>query len=332
MLLEEPGQYVLECEWLNGLFTWTDTVQWAPAAGHTLTVVWTEPDCFGEEGVLGWTADAGLTVALGGFEFPGSVQNVPQYAGEVELMTLDTASGCTVGHGFSLPQPGPLNLYLEYDPSPCHDVPAQAFAAGYGGTPDYLVNWNGANPAALPEGEVLLTLTDAQGCQLDSTLLVEIPDSLFAAVTVVNEDLGGDGAIILSPQGGTLPYDIMWNTGLQGDSILEGLGTGFYSWILSDGNGCLSFGLQTIINVGIEGPMAPSAWSMVVSPDGIELMPAPTSKGPVSVLVFDPSARLVFQAGWNPSETPVLSWARIPRHGILVVLDESGRPALRQQY
>lgn len=332
MLLEEEGQYVLHCAWLNGLFSWTDTVQWAPAVGHSLTVEWTEPDCFGEEGALGWSADAGLTVSFGGFNFPGTVQNVPQLAGQVELLTLDTLSGCSVSHGFSLPEPGPLNLFLEYEPAPCHDVPAQAFAAGYGGTPDYLVNWNGANPGALPEGEVTLTLTDAHGCQLDSTLIVEIPDSLFAAVTVVNEDVGGDGEIILDPQGGTSPYSIVWNTGLEGDSVLTGLGPGFYSWILSDANGCLSFGLQTILNVGLGDSIEFSSWSMFVSQSGIEMHPGSTADGAFTALVFDTAARQVFQSEWRLPGPFVLGWTDTPRHGIIVVLDGSGRPVLKQQY
>ena len=48
-------------------------------------------------------------------------------------------------------------------------------------------------------------MTDAQGCTLDSTLEVVIPDTLEFETLVTQEDVGNDASIALDIFGGTPP-------------------------------------------------------------------------------------------------------------------------------
>ena len=126
----------------------------------------------------------------------------------------------------------------------------------------------------LTEGEVVLTLTDAHGCTLDSAFSVAYPAPLVAEVLVVNEDAGGDGAISLSVSGGSVPYDFLWNTGASGDSVLTGLGVGLYSWVITDANGCLLLGIQDIINMDVAEWNGQAGWSAVREEAGLRLLGA----------------------------------------------------------
>lgn len=282
---------------------------------------------------MGWVADSALTVELGGTAFPSLVQNLEQWAGPLELLTVNPSNGCVQSHEFVLPQPPPLNLYIEYEPALCSDDLAVAYAVGYGGTPGYLVNWNGLDPNDLPAGEVSITLNDAQGCVVDSTWVVEIPEVLAFEVTVVDEDAGNDGAIVVEVTGGSPPYEILWNTGLVGEFMLEGLSTGIYSWVISDANGCNVLGLQDIINVGIDALGSDMQWSLERTSAGLRLLaPGVPSEGKLHL--FDGMGRQVLS---TPLECGaqghhLLPWSSIPARGFVLLLDGGGAPLLRAPY
>lgn len=247
--LDGPGTYVLECRWLGGLYVWTDTLTWNPFPPHALTVEWTEPHCHGDPGSLGWVADSGLAVVYDQGLFNAIEQGIQAPAGDLMLQTVDEQSGCEEMHMFSLNEPEPLAVHLEYSPAPCHDDVAQVSAIGFGGTPAYLLDWYNADPSNLPEGEVPFMLQDANGCTLDSSLLVIVPDPMGCEVTVMDEEDGDDGAIILDLSGGTMPYEVLWNDGVTGDTARMDLAAGLYSWVVQDANGCLLLGVEQIVNL-----------------------------------------------------------------------------------
>lgn len=331
-LLASSGNYVVECEWLGGLFSWSDTLVWTIAAPHVVTLEWTEPACHGEPGILGWVTDSELTVWLEGEEFAPFEQDLAQVGGWFELETHSGQSGCVQAHSFFLPQPPELNLYLEYTHPDCHEDPAVAYAVGYGGTPGYLVNWNGLDPNDLPAGEVLISLTDAQGCTLDSSFTVVIPDALGFGLTVVDEDVGNDGAIVLDIFGGSPPYDILWNTGLQGEWMLEGLSTGLYSWVISDAQGCVLLGLQEIVNMDVEGLDGLEWSSMEWTEQGWLLTASGQAGEGMEIHVLDLSGRLVLKAPVVAEGSTLLPKADIPAHGIVLLLDEGGIVLGRTRY
>ena len=99
----EAGTYVVECEWMGGLFLWTDTVTWEIPATHGLTVEWTEPDCHGEPGLLGWLADGDLEVEHAGMLWDTLVTNVASSAGDAVFITTSVETGARNPMSFPCP-------------------------------------------------------------------------------------------------------------------------------------------------------------------------------------------------------------------------------------
>ena len=332
VLLPAPGQYVLECEWLGGLFTWTDVVSWTEPLPHNLTVEWTAPLCAGEPGQLGWVADSSFVVLFGG---TGEVQwsdvetDVAATAGAWSFTTLDPSTGCAEPHPYVLPEPPALGVFIEYESAACHADVASAVATGFGGTPTYLVNWNGSDPTDLPAGPVMVTLSDAAGCTLDSTWVVDIPAPLEFEVTVTPEDAGDDGAISLQITGGTPPYDVLWNEGSQGDTALTDLAQGLYSWVIEDANGCLSLGLQEVWNMSVQW-LDPGSlrWGIQGGAGWMEL-PGP---GLVRIELWSLDGRRVAEDWIQGPGRSVWGEGQLPSHGVIRVLDVEGTPLLRQVY
>ena len=329
--LVEAGPHVVECEWMGGLFTWTDSIEWVLPEPHGLTVEWTEPECHGEPGILGWVADDGLIVDHAGLTWDAVVTNLGSEAGEVIFLTTSPETGCVESHEFILPEPPELGIYLEYSPALCHDDVAQVLASGYGGTPGYLVNWSGVDPSDLPPGEVEFTLTDGNGCTLDSSLLVVIPAPLTIEVVVFHEDAGEDGSLSLLIEGGTPPYNVLWNDGTQGDTVLTNLGQGVYSWVVEDANGCLLLGLQDIINVGSSlGPHSPQRWSLDMTGTGWALSGEPADGDRVEVLSL--SGQLVWSEPMSTGQVIGSENLSLPPHGVVRVLDAEGRLVFGSAY
>ena len=175
----------------------------------------------------------------------------------------------------------------------------------------------------------MVTLSDAAGCALDSTWVVDIPAPLEFEVTVTPEDAGDDGAISLQITGGTPPYDVLWNEGSQGDTALTNLAQGLYSWVIEDANGCLSLGLQEVWNVSVPGSdPGPLRWGIHGGAGWMEL-PGP---GLVRIELWSLDGRRVAEEWVQGPGRRVWGEGQLPSHGVIRVLDEKGAPLLRQVY
>ena len=328
--LTESETVVLSCQWMGGLFEWSDTLVWAAEAPHELTVGWTEPDCAGELGNLTWQTDSTHVAAFLGFELTSNGM-AETYGGVASLTTINTENGCEQVHDFHLAEPPPLGLYILYEPPLCHDDVAEASASGFGGTPAYLINWYGVNPSIMPEGSVPLTLTDANGCALDSSILVAYPEPLSAEVIVVHEDDGGDASISLELSGGTLPYGILWNDGTSGEFTLNNLSAGLYSWVVEDGNGCLMLGLQSLVNLSHE-TLNQGQWSWAVHAEGATLMFNGSMSPNLLCEIFGLDGRLQVSKKLNGSGPWEFEQGRWPEHGFIRLTRPSGEVLMRRLY
>jgi len=329
--LTASGMYVVECEWMGGLFVWTDSIEWVLPGPHGFTVEWTEPACHGEDGTLGWVADEGLSVEFEGEIWGPVVTNLSNAAGETAFITVDEETGCAENHGFVLSEPEPLGVFMEYFPALCYEDAAQVQVSGFGGTPGYVVNWSGVDPSDLPEGQVDFTLTDVNGCVLDSSIEVVIPAPLAIEVEVVHEDQGNDGSLVLDISGGTAPYSILWNDGTEGDTALTGLGQGVYSWLVEDANGCLLLGLQDIINVDVvyedDGT---ELWYLEALDEGWRLVGAPREGDRMEV--YSLSGKRVWHSRLAPGRPAELVGPSLTPHGIVRVVGPDGRQLFSRIY
>lgn len=323
--LTESGTFVLTCQWMGGLFEWTDTLEWAMEEPHLLSVGWTEPNCSGELGNLTWQVDSGFVVTFMGNDWPSASGGIQAPGGEAMITTTNGASGCAENHVVILSEPPALGLYIIYEPASCYGDVAFASATGYGGNPAYLVNWFDVNPSALPEGDVPLTLTDDNGCVIDSSIAVTYPTPIEVLVSVVNEDNGFDGSISLELEGGIPPYDVLWNDGTSGELELTDLTTGLYSWVIEDANGCLSLGLQSLINLSLVEIDEQGHWSWSLTSEMRVLSAKAPSDGAFKFEAFGLDGRLERSENLEGLGPWPFDQGGLPPHGFIRLTGASGR-------
>ncbi|WP_254448882.1 putative Ig domain-containing protein [Spirosoma rhododendri] len=181
-----------------------------------------------------WTPTANSTNAIGGLA-----------AGTYSLIVTDS-QGCTATQGYTITQPaavvggtgvvtnvscfGGSNGSINLTPS--------------GGTAPYSFNWGGGiiteDRAGLVAGTYSVVITDANGCQVTRTFTITQPASAVSGTSVVTNiacNGASNGAINLTPGGGTAPYTFNWGGGITTEDR-SGLVAGTYSVIITDANGC----------------------------------------------------------------------------------------------
>jgi hypothetical protein len=118
-----------------------------------------------------------------------------------------------------------------------------------GGQIPYTYLWsNGATTqdlTGLAAGTYTVTVTDGRSCtQVSSAFEVTqplVPFTVDGTPSEVSCYGGNDGAITLTPAGGTMPYGFLWSNGATTQDI-SGLTSGMYYVTVSDVYNCLATG------------------------------------------------------------------------------------------
>ena len=140
----------------------------------------------------------------------------------------------------------------------------------------------------LSAGNYTVTIIDGDTCNSTISVTVSAPTAVSGTSNVTNENLGGDGAINLTPTGGTPGYAFAW-TGPNGFTAttqdLTGLNDGSYSVTITDANGCTT----TINNIVV----APSTIGIdELNGSTFVVFPNPTN-GIVNIVLTNPTGEEV---------------------------------------
>ncbi|GMN04636.1 hypothetical protein MTsPCn5_00240 [Croceitalea sp. MTPC5] len=137
-----------------------------------------------------------------------------------------------------------------------------------GGTPPYSYALDGGafqtlnSFSSLLPRDYTITVRDANACEFDTTASVTEPDAISVVLdglTNVSVNGGTDGAIAISIQGGTAPYDISWSGPGAFSQVTEdisGLAAGTYTLQIrdarhtTDASGCFYLENFTVIEPG----------------------------------------------------------------------------------
>ena len=142
------------------------------------------------------------------------------------------------------------------------------FVIASGGTQPYSFIWDngfiGDSITNLIPGNYGLTITDANGCFILDSVIINQPTVLNTSITNssgVNCFGGNNGYAIATGSGGTPPYTYLWDNGQTGN-VSTNLYAGTYNVTVNDANNCssttnaiittptgLTFGMPTISNV-----------------------------------------------------------------------------------
>jgi gliding motility-associated-like protein len=117
-----------------------------------------------------------------------------------------------------------------------------------GGTAPYTYQWmpgnlSGASQSGLAAGTYTVTVTDANLCTGDTTLVITSPAQIQVnTLNVTGTDCGSSsGAIEISVSGGSGNYSYAWNPNAGSSASIQNLAGGNYSVVVTDlANGCTS--------------------------------------------------------------------------------------------
>ena len=165
-------------------------------------------------------------------------------------VTLTDANGCTASAEVKPLDPSPLTISVYHTDVSCNagnDAYAQVTANG--GTPGYYYSWsnggavNDSINTNLTAGAYSVTVTDNNGCSIDTSITINEPDALSVSVINYNDETCGNanGTITVSGSGGSSPYSYLWdnNAGNATDSSINNLvGNVTYYVTITDNNGC----------------------------------------------------------------------------------------------
>ncbi|MCP4438711.1 MAG: T9SS type B sorting domain-containing protein [Aureispira sp.] len=209
----------------------------------------------GTDGEITVQADAGAGVApyqytLDGVNFNSTGLFSSLSANNYTVTVRDT-NGCTITVPVSIIEPAAINIALDAQTvASCGVCDATANITASGGAGGFTYQWPSGetteDATGLCSGNNIVTVTDANTCTATLTINIGNSGALNVNSTITqaiscNGDC--DGAINITPLGGTAPYIYSWSTG-ETTASLTGLCANTYVATVSDNAGC--FVVETI--------------------------------------------------------------------------------------
>ncbi len=146
----------------------------------------------------------------------------------VTIKDYSSANGFTapVVLTFTITQPDPLIVNIDYNPILCKGQTTAVNVAGFGGTGII----SGTGMFNLNAGTYTYNITDASGCNASSTFVITEPTQLVTSSTATTVACnGGNSTVTINANGGTAPYNGTGNYNVN---------AGNYSYNVTDANGC----------------------------------------------------------------------------------------------
>ncbi|MBK9015108.1 MAG: T9SS type A sorting domain-containing protein [Saprospiraceae bacterium] len=190
--------------------------------------------------------------------------------------------------------------------------------------PPFTFLWsNGAatqTVTGLAGGTYDVSATDANGCEVVSTVIIEEPLQFNANATATDQTAynANDGTASATPTDGTAPYSFLWENGETTETI-GGLAPGDYSVVVTDANGCESEQTVTVnpFNCGLSA-------NIIVS----NISCSGASNGQATISLVGGTAPFTYN--WSNGETTATITDLPAGTYIATATDESGCPAIAE--
>ncbi|MFH1320940.1 MAG: T9SS type A sorting domain-containing protein, partial [Bacteroidota bacterium] len=249
--------------------TYTVTVTGSDSCASTQSIVLTEPPAL----ILSITVDSNVscngfcdgiaTVLVSGGTPPYTylwddgqpIATAMGLCSGTYYVNITDSAGCIAVDSATITEPLPLNIVITGTTlSTCFNPNGEACISVTGGTPPYTYVWD--DPAMqtdscaimLIAGEYHLTVTDANGCIVIDTIIInDIPGPAIDSISTADITCFGacDGSATLTASGGTAPFTYIWKN-FSGDTIgvgsdsISGLCEGTYIATVIDSNSCFT--------------------------------------------------------------------------------------------
>lgn len=212
-----------------------------------LTTFFTPPTCHGaSDGSAIVTATGGTPNYTFQWQHGSQTSVLNNIAAGQYFVTVADANGCTDTTSVIVTQPDPLAFTnITINPTACNGGgDGSIFINVSGGTQGYSYNWspipsNQPFLQNIPAGDYSVTVTDVNGCTLDTMLTVTEPQALgFTSVNISPISCFGynDGTISVIPNDSTVSY--FWLPSGQGTATVTNLSPGNHTVLITNANGC----------------------------------------------------------------------------------------------
>lgn len=170
--------------------------------------------------------------------------NVPE--GNYQLVVVD-ANGCAaVSLLYEVTGPELMQVNANVVAPLCEGVENGSIEVSIvgGGTAPFQYSWSTDESSSslynLPSGTYTLTITDANGCEVDTSFVLPENQPIHVSYTVVQPACHNSktGQICLNLSGGMGPYTVQWSTGAV-SSCISNLGAANYTAVVTDAQGCV---------------------------------------------------------------------------------------------
>lgn len=216
-------------------------------------------NCFGD-------ASGTATVAANGGSFPYNYAWMPSGGnGSTETglpagtytVTITDDRGCTSSSNITINQPSQaLSASSSATPATCNGADDGIIAVQtIGGTPGYTYQWNPSaamndTATGLAPGYYIVTVTDNNGCQTNTTASITEPAALNGTLSTTNPTCSLlNGSIVSLVSGGISPYTYFWQENSATTSTINDLGAGSYNLTTTDASGCMLLLSASLVTV-----------------------------------------------------------------------------------
>lgn len=161
-------------------------------------------------------------------------------------VTVTDANLCTGAISYSFTDPPPFSFLSSAQTNiQCNgDSSGQISVSAGGGVPPYSFLWSNNSASSqlanLPSQVYSVTITDANGCAIDTSFSITQPSALSLTMNSTNETCSGlcNGTAEISVAGATSPYSYSWSNNST-SPLVTGLCPGTYFVTVTDANNCL---------------------------------------------------------------------------------------------
>ncbi len=247
-----PGTYFVTVADANGCSSTGSVVVDAPEK-VTPTIVVTDVLCAGD---ANGTASASVIGGNSPYSFLWSngatTASISNLAPGNYGLTVTDATGCTGTGTSTIAEPSALTLAINKTDVICEDdFTGTATALPSGGVAPYTYLWGGGQISvsvnSLGVGSYIVTVTDANGCEISGTTTIIYTSTLSSTVSSFSASCfdSSDGSATVSGLDGTAPYSYLWNNG-ETTATITGLSSGSYQVTITDNDGCSVFNSVTV--------------------------------------------------------------------------------------